>query len=291
MNDPYLMILAGGVSSRMKRSLQSRTNLDPRLKSEVQSKSKAMLTIGEGGRPFLDYLLYNAREAGYKDVVIVISEKDTSIREYYGVKEAGNEFNGLRVSYAVQRVPAGRTKPLGTADAVLQGMNVRQDWQGRKFTVCNSDNLYSRKALLTLIESRYPNAMIDYDRDALRFDKSRIFKFAITEKDNEGFLTAILEKPTDEEVERAKGKNGKIGVSMNIFRLDYNEASPYIRSAPVHPSREEKELPTAISVMLREHPRSVYAFPLAEPVPDMTSIDDFEAARYYLSKEFGKFAW
>jgi hypothetical protein len=133
--------------------------------------------------------------------------------------------------------------------------------------------------------------MIDYDRDALGFDKSRILKFAITEKDDEGFLTAILEKPTDEEIERAKGKSGKIGVSMNIFRLVYNEAFPYIRSAPLHLSREEKELPTAISVMLREHPRSVYAFPLAEPVPDMTTIDDFEAARDYLSREFGKFNW
>jgi Nucleoside-diphosphate-sugar pyrophosphorylase involved in lipopolysaccharide biosynthesis/translation initiation factor 2B, gamma/epsilon subunits (eIF-2Bgamma/eIF-2Bepsilon) len=291
MNDPNLMILAGGVSSRMKRSLLSRVGLDPKLMNEAQSKSKAMLTIGEGKRPFLDYLLHNAREAGYEDVLIVISEKDTSIREYYGAKEMGNEFNGLRISYAVQRIPAGRTKPLGTADAVLQGMNGRQDWQGRKFTVCNGDNLYSRKALLTLLESRYPNAMIDYDREALGFDESRILKFAITQKDDEGFLTAIIEKPTDREVERAKGKNGTIGVSMNIFRLDYNDAIPYIRAVPLHPIREEKELPTAISMMLQQHPRSVYAFPLAERVPDMTSIDDFVTVGDYLSKEFGKFAW
>jgi NDP-sugar pyrophosphorylase family protein len=285
------MILAGGVSSRMKQSLASKADLDPNLKNEVLAKSKAMITVGEGKRPFLDYLLFNARETGYQDVLIVIAERDTSVREYYGTKESDNDFNGLRISYAVQRIPDGRTKPLGTADAVLQGLKVRRDWAGKGFTVCNSDNLYSKRALTILLESSHRNAMIDYDRTSLGFDASRLSKFAITQKDEDGFLTAILEKPTAEEIERAKGKTGTVGVSMNIFRFDYNDVLPFLEAVPLHPDREEKELPTAVTMMIRQHPKSVYAFPLAEQVPDMTSIADVEIVQEYLSKESAQFSW
>ena len=291
MNDPNLMILAGGVSSRMKRSIESRTDLDPRLKSEAQSKSKSMITVGQGGRPFLDYLLYNAREAGYEEVLIIVSDKDTSIRDYYGKKQTGNGFHGLRISYAVQNIPQGRSKPLGTADAVLQGLNARTDWVGKQFTVCNSDNLYSRKAFSILLESSYPNAMIDYDRDALGFEESRVHKFAVTHKDKDGFLTAILEKPDNKEIEFAKGESGRIGVSMNIFRFSHDDIHPYLIEVPLHPVREEKELPSAITMMIKDHPQSVFAYPLSERVPDMTSLLDFESVKDYVSAEFKDFKW
>jgi len=291
MNDPNLMILAAGVSSRMKQSLRSNDSLDPKFKSEAQSKPKAMMSVGVGNRPFLDYLLYNAGEAGYRDVLIVVSEEDTSIRGHYGAAGNNNASKGLRISFAVQHIPVGESNPLGTADAVLQGMDARSDWKGKQFTVCNSDNLYSKKAFQTLLESRYPNAMIDYDRGALGFDASRILKFSITQKDDEGFLTGIIEKPTDDEVERVRGKNGTVGVSMNIFRLAYDEVLPFVSTIPVHPVRNEKELPTAIARMVRERPKSVFAFPLAERVPDLTSIDDLKAVEEYVSREFKEVPW
>ncbi len=291
MNDPNLMVLAGGISSRMKRSLASRNTLDPKLKNDAELKSKSMIAVGENHRPFLDYLLQNARDVGYNDVLIVISERDTSIRGYYGEKDRGNEFHGLRISYGVQRIPAGRTKPLGTADAVLQGLVIRTDWKGKTFTVCNSDNLYSTKVLKTLLESNYPNAMVDYDCDALGFDAPRIAQFSITQKDREGFLTAIVEKPAKQEIEREKSKSGTIGVSMNIFRLNYDRVLPFVTDVPLHPVRNEKELPMAISTMVQHIPKSMYAYPFAEHVPDLTSIDDVGRVKGYLLKEFKQLNW
>lgn len=291
MNDPNLMILAGGISSRMKKSLASRAAIDPKLRSEAQSKSKAMITFGNDNRPFLDFLLYNAREVGYRDVLIVLSERDPSMREYYGSRDRNNSFHGLQISYAVQRIPSGRTKPLGTADAVLQGLNVRTDWRGKKFTVCNSDNLYSTRALQILLESEYPGAMIDYDRDALGFEPARLAHFSVVQKDAEGFLTGIVEKPTPEEVERAKSAAGSIGVSMNIFRLECDTVLPFLNAVPLHPVRNEKELPTAITAMVGRIPKSVYAYPLAEHVPDLTSINDVGRVKEYLSREFGNMRW
>jgi NDP-sugar pyrophosphorylase family protein len=291
MSDPNLMVLAGGISSRMRRSLASRRDLNPKFKSDTQLKSKAMITVDENNRPFLDYLLHNAREVGYIDVLIIISEQDSSMREHYGIMERGNEFHGLRISYAVQKIPGGRAKPLGTADAVLQGLRVRTDWRRKKFTVCNSDNLYSRNALKTLLECDYLNAMIDYDRDTLGFDASRLAQFSITQKDQDGFLTSIIEKPTNEEFNRAKNKSGAIGVSMNIFRLDCDTVLPFVTDVPFHPVRNEKELPMAITRMVRQIPRSMYAYPFAEHVPDVTSVDDVERVKDYLLREFKQLHW
>ncbi len=136
-----LVILAGGIGSRMKRPPEKVIIDDRRLTKDADEKPKAMIGIGAVHHPFLDYLLYNAREAGYRDVVIVVGDKDDYTRHYYGEKERNNDFHGLSISYALQAIPEGREKPLGTADALLQALIVREDWAGRKFTVCNSDNL------------------------------------------------------------------------------------------------------------------------------------------------------
>jgi len=291
MIDPNLMILAGGVSSRMKKSIAESDGMDPSVKQEAEQKSKSMITVGYSQRPFLDYLLFNARDVGYDDILIIVSEHDTSIRDYYGSKEKDNSFKGLRISYAVQRVPAGRTKPLGTADAVKEGLITHTEWKGRKFTVCNSDNLYSRQALRLLFECKHPNAMIDYDRSALQFESSRISQFSVTQKDSEGFLVNILEKPSAEEVERARGRSTYVGVSMNIFRLDYDMVFPFLRDVPLHPERGEKELPVAVNMMIHRHPKSMFAFPLAEHVPDLTSLHDLQNVQQYLAKEFSRLNW
>lgn len=280
-----LVILAGGISSRMKKSIPSE-NLDHRLIADAKSITKSMIRVDNVHKPFLDYLLYNAREAGYKDVVIVIGKNDNLIMEHYGKKKKGNHYNGIIISYAIQRIPEGRTKPLGTADALLQALQFRTDWEGKRFTVCNSDNLYSKHVLKLLLDSQYPNAMIDYDRFGLQFGQERIEKFSVVKKDDENFLIEIIEKPTSEEIDKVKRKDGRIGVSMNIFQLSYNMILPYLKKIPMHPQRQEKELPVAIDMMVREHPKSLYAFPVSEHVPDLTSLDDIEGVRNYLDKEF-----
>ncbi|MFQ5752905.1 MAG: sugar phosphate nucleotidyltransferase [bacterium] len=279
-----LVILAGGISSRMRQPTLKSAGLDARLIEDAKDKAKSMIGVGRNYRPFLDYLLFNAREAGYKDVVMVVSEKDDSIRNYYGTKDRGNDFHGLAVSYAVQKIPPGRIKPPGTADALLQALKIRGDWQGKKFTVCNSDNLYSQKALRLLLHSTYPNAMIDYDRSTLQFEESRIQDFAVTEKDDDNFLVNIIEKPSWEDIELVKSENGVIGVSMNIFQFDYDMILPFLERIPLHPVRLEKELPSAVVMMLAAYPKSVYAFPLCEHVPDLTNRVDILSVKDYLDK-------
>ncbi|HXX65297.1 MAG TPA: sugar phosphate nucleotidyltransferase [Bacteroidota bacterium] len=286
ISDGRLVILAGGISSRMKKSVSPQLSGETSLVHDADSKAKSMIGVGRNQRPFLDYLLYNAKQTGYEDVLIVIGEGDESIRRYYGDKDKDNAFSGLRVSYAIQRIPPDRQKPLGTADALYQGLNVKRDWSGKRFTVCNSDNLYSEKALGLMLEHRYSCAMIDYDRHALQFEWSRIERFAVTLKDAEGFLTGIIEKPSEDQITAATGKNGFVGVSMNIFDLQYDMILPFLEKVPFHPLRSEKELPEAVTMMVKAYPKCLFAYPLSEHVLDLTDKNDILPVKRYLETHF-----
>lgn len=286
-----VVILAGGISSRMKNAPTSLGRIDPRLLQDAAQKAKAMIGLGEGQRPFLDYLMFNARQAGYRDIVIVIGAADHSIRDYYGTKDRDNQFRGLSISYATQEIPAGRSKPLGTADALLQALRFRPDWQGNPFCVCNSDNLYSRHALNLLAESEHENALADYDRSALQFDSERIAGFAVIKKNAQNYLLDLIEKPLLQEIEDAADQHDRIGVSMNLYRLQYDAILPYLENVPLHPIRQEKELPAAVAAMARDYPRSIYVYPLNEHVPDLTSPADIEVVQEYLMREFKDFSF
>jgi len=273
------------------RNSASQLPLDGTLEQDANRKAKAMIGLGEHRRPLMDYLLFNAREAGYRDIVIVIGEADTAVRMHYGALDKGNNYHGLRVSYAVQRIPEGRSKPLGTADALLQALDSRPEWTGQRFTVCNSDNIYSIAAFTALRLLREPGGMIGYDRAALRYPQARIEQFAVLRKDPDGFLVDIIEKPSPEEVASLTDALGKVEVSMNVWRLSYGTVRPYLETVPLHPVRLEKELPTAIRLMVHDHPREIRVLPFAEAVPDLTSKDDIGAVREYLRRNFRPSLW
>jgi len=291
MKDGKLVILAGGISSRMKKPANDIINVDKKLIQDADEKSKSMIGVGKDYRPFLDYLLYNARESGYSDVVLVVGQNDSSIKEYYGEQDSDNDFNGLTISYAIQLIPKGRTKPLGTADALLCGLKSKPEWNGSKFTVCNSDNLYSQKALTILLNTPFPGALIDYDRSSLEFELSRIERFAVTIKNQQGFLEDIIEKPSKDIILKVKDKNGFVGVSMNIFSLHYDLILPRLENVPLHPLRQEMELPEAVKMLANELNNSVYAYPLAEHVPDLTSKSDLLQIKTYLEKHYSNLSF
>jgi glucose-1-phosphate adenylyltransferase len=285
-----IVILAGGLSSRMRAS-QAAQGIDERLAREAGERPKGMISVGDGFRPFLDYLLFNIRSAGYRDVVIVVGESDRSVRERYGPLERDNEFHGLSISYAVQWIPEGRSKPLGTADAVLCAMRVKEDWRGSSFVVCNSDNLYSREALSALRTASTEGAVVEYDRKGLALGMERANSYASIVTGEDGFVKDIVEKPTPEQLREILHRRPSAGVSMNIFRLPYGLIEPILESMPLHPERGEKELPTAMGMLVRKDPRCVLSIPRSEPVPDLTRRSDIKAVQDFLGKEYPHFRW
>ena len=170
-------------------------------------------------------------------------------------------------------------------------MRARPEWAGTRFTVCNSDNLYSQHVLRLLRENHDPCALIDYDRDALGVDASKIEQFSVLRKDAGNYLVAILEKPTPADIAAAQDSSGRVGVSMNIFRFSYGLILQPLIDAPLHPVRQEKEIPTALSILISRHPQSVRVIPVGEKVPDLTDKGDIAHVQEYLGKHYPRFSF
>jgi glucose-1-phosphate adenylyltransferase len=278
-----LVILAGGASSRMKQDVAGNTELTEAQKEQANKRSKSLISIGNSNRPFMDYLLYNAKKAGYKNIYIITGKQNKLFKSFYGDRDKGNRFNGLTINFAIQTIPEGREKPLGTADALYQAMNQYAELKRSPFTICNSDNLYSVNALSLLREfSKTPNALISYDRDSLDFTEDRIAKFALMQFDDQHYLIDIVEKPSLDKVHQFRDKEGKLRVSMNIFKFDGGLFFKYVKDCPIHPIRKEKELPTALLNMINDHPAATRGIPLSEHVPDLTSKDDILTIKRYV---------
>lgn len=285
-----LIILAGGMSSRMKKSVKVEDLTSEEIE-QANKRSKGLIGVGNNGRPLLDYLLYNAKAAGYRNVYLLINEKGDLFRECYGKNMRDNSFNGLNISFAVQYVPAEREKPFGTSDALLQTLDQYPELIEQDFTVCNSDNLYSVNALSLLLKTSSTNAFINYDRDGLEFPAERLCGFAVCVVDKENQLMNIIEKPSTELIEKNRDIFGKIRISMNAFRLNGNMIYSYLENCPVNAERQEKDLPTAVLNMATDLKGSVLALPLCEHVPDLTSKEDILSVKEYLSTHFKDFSW
>ena len=66
-----LVILAGGASSRLKKSLND-IKLDRNVSEIAKSSHKTLIPLGDDKRPLLYFILQNALKAGVRDVFLMI---------------------------------------------------------------------------------------------------------------------------------------------------------------------------------------------------------------------------
>jgi len=261
-----IIILAGGASSRMKKSTDQ--NLSPQKITQANKLSKGLIELR--GKPFLSYLMENILNAEFKNVYIITGENSQMFRKAF---ENNLNFKSLKIQFATQYIPDNREKPYGTADALYQCLNQYPDLKDDTFCVCNSDNLYSLNALKILKNANSLQAILAYDIDHLKYPTERISRFAVMRFNENYHLLNIVEKPETDKINSYTDTFQKIRVSMNIFLFDGKSFFKYLESCPAHPVRDEKELPTALMNMIEENIK-VIGIPIAEHVPDLTSKSD-----------------
>ena len=269
MINDSLIILAAGLSSRMKKSVSSK-NLSKRSIEQANSRDKGLIGIDKNGRPLIHYLLINAKIAGFKVIYLVIGQNSDSFKSYFDE----NKYDGLDIEFAVQYLEKNKVKPSGTADALFQAITQFPILKSSNFCVCNSDNLYSAKALRSIRSTSFSNAFISYDKSFLNFSSEKVSSFSILKLNENGYLVNILEKPTTKDFDLFKDNGGKIRVSMNLFKFNGSVFYDYLKNCPFDVLRNEKELPTAVLNLAKDQPSSVYGIPFEEHVPDLTSKDD-----------------
>lgn len=272
----YLVIMAGGASSRMKKSLDQ-NKMDQTVWMMAQDHHKCLIPLGQRKLPLLYYQLRQAKRVGVIKVCIVTPEENSGFVDFLTKREIKEAFGTLTIELIKQTLPKGATKPMGTADAILQAMDQVSELRENPFVVFNGDNLYSITSLNALYTtSIQQNALIGYDREGLDFPAERIQKFAVLQTSQNFFLTNIIEKPSTEMMNMVKGINTIARVSMNIFKFYGPSIYPYLKNCPVHPTRKEKELPAVVQQFVDDNEEGFLLLPLCEHVPDLTDANDIE---------------
>ena len=134
------VILARGLGTRMRKQ-DDNADLTADQSDIAATGLKAMIPIN---RPFLDYVLHQLAQAGYKQICLVIGPEHDTVRQYYGTEI---KCDRVTIDFAVQ------VEPLGTADAVRAAEQFAGD---DPFLVINSDNYYPFESLRDLRELSGP---------------------------------------------------------------------------------------------------------------------------------------
>ena len=269
-----LVILAGGASSRLKKSLND-VDLDKNVSDLAKNSHKTLIPLGKDKRPLIYFILQNALKAGVREVFLITSPENLAFKDFIQSEVFKDRFSEININFAIQYKPKDREKPLGTSDALMQAMDQHDVLKNNSFVIINGDNLYSVNSLNSLYEQdEKQHSLISYDRDGLNFPHERLTKFALINVDENNQLINIIEKPSIEEVDNFRDKLDKIRVSMNIFKFFGPTIYPFIKNCPLHPERKEKEIPEAVRNYIKDFPNSFNALPFFEHIPDLTSAKD-----------------
>jgi len=183
---PVLVVMAAGMGSRYGGLKQ----IDP---------------VGSHGEAILDYSVYDAHEAGFETVVIIIKE---AIRKDFMDTVGARLANApIEIRYAYQEidkipapfaVPEGRTKPWGTGHAVLCAAEAID---GAPFAVINADDYYGKNAFRTIYNALcnaedgefYDYCMVGYELGKTVTDNGSVAR-GVCSTDGEGYLSQIMER-------------------------------------------------------------------------------------------------
>lgn len=157
--------------------------------------------FGPGGETIMDYSIYDAIRAGFGKVVFIIRKDfaegfkasfepklEGKIKTEYVFQEMDSYLDGLQI-------PAGRTKPWGTAHAVLCGKEVTNE----PFAVINADDYYGVDAFVKAAdflnnkcdEKHY--AIIGYELERTLSDHGSVSR-GVCQVDAENNLVSIKER-------------------------------------------------------------------------------------------------
>ena len=281
---PKLVIMAAGMGSRF-------------------GGLKQMEPVDKEGHSIIDFSMYDARRAGFRDLVFIIKrEHDALFRERIG-NRMERFFN---VEYIYQEltdipagctVPDGRVKPWGTGQAFACCRNV----QHGPFAEINSDDFYGRTAFSEIYEFLRTNddehcyAMVGYRVRNTVTEFGSVAR-GVCEVQN-GMLMGITERTKiyqrgdhaayTEDGEHFVDLPGDTIVSMNIWGFTQPTVSEFWtrlgaffeKEVPLDPLKREFYLPSVVNQQLEEGTARVRVLPCEEVWHGVTYREDLASVK------------
>ncbi len=183
---PVLVVMAAGMGSRYGGLKQ----IDP---------------VGSCGEAILDYSVYDAHEAGFDTIVIIIKEAiKNDFMETVGARLAQAP---VEIRYAYQELdklpegytcPEGRTKPWGTSHAVLCAKDAID---GAPFAVINADDYYGKSAYKVIYDAlcqaqdgeKFDYCMVGYEIGKTVTENGSVAR-GVCYANADGYLTEVIER-------------------------------------------------------------------------------------------------
>ena len=180
---PTLVIMAAGMGSRY-------------------GGLKQMDKLGPAGEVIIDYSLYDAKRAGFEDVVCIIKHEiedgfkeimNKGAAKHMNIRYAYQDINAIPEGFTV---PEGRVKPWGTGHAILAA----KDLIDGPFAVINADDYYGPGVYKTLYDylltaqdgEKYDYCMAGYKIENTLTENGSVARGVCVAKD--GYLERIDER-------------------------------------------------------------------------------------------------
>lgn len=293
MKSTTLLIMAAGIGSRFGTGIKQ---LEP---------------VGLHNEIIMDYSIHDAIEAGFNKIIFVIRKDiEVDFQEQIGNRmESICEKQNVEIAYAFQdlnnvpgEVPAGRTKPWGTGQAVLAAKDLIHE----PFAVINADDYYGKEAYrqmhdwLVLDHADNAIAMAGFILKNTLSDNGGVTRGVCKVTDGHTHIIDVIEtsnivKTIDGDTVGAEADGVKLNpesyVSMNFWGFPAKEgcAPAYLnvleqgfkeffeKDVPANPLKAEYLLPTHIGGLLRDGKCTVKVLETKDKWFGVTYKEDKEA--------------
>lgn len=276
--DPALLVLAAGMGSRY-------------------GGLKQMDAMGPSGEWLLEYSVFDARRAGFHEVLFVVRESFSEEFSAAMRKRLPADVRWRVVHQEMDRLPRGaivpesRTKPLGTGHAIWCASKAIE----RPFAVINADDFYGRQALCLLADwlraavKPDHHAMVAYALERTLSPHGSVSR-GLCEIEN-GFLRSVREMTGIHETEAgaiigedADGHQHSLAkdapVSMNlwgfhpqVFAELESQLGDFLGSME-NPAKDEFYIPAAVDRLIAEGRARVAALRTASEWFGVTYAED-----------------
>lgn len=214
--------------------------------------------IGANGEMIIDYSVYDAKNAGFDRAVIVIRKDIESdfrsmagrrIEKMIDTEYVFQELSDLPEGFSC---PEGRTKPWGTAHAVLAARKAVK----KPFLVINADDYYGRTVYKKMFDSLNTNggmSMAGYRLGNTLSENGSVSRGICTVED--GYLVKV-EEMTDITADTAVSADTVVSMNMwgldeGIFAYAEKKFKTFLESR-INEPKSEFFLPSVISERMKE---------------------------------------